>query len=202
MTASEGGDRVCASQTVSMSTSWNENHHHQNHRWQRTSTSASMSQHIKPRSHHQQETPSQTLLHTFGDDFSCSPFMTPFRMPCQHHSHMSQSSWWRQQWKRPRSRGPASLLGSHAHTNLFAPRSQFGGDVVSLFFSVTVVSHITLGGKKHQANIHSQLVFIHTLIHPYTPGFCQRPDKPWRCHAFIYWYLMCLNKAKLWWLHI
>lgn len=39
------------------------------------------------------KTPGQVVLHTFGDDFSCKPFITPLRMPCWHHSHMSQRNW-------------------------------------------------------------------------------------------------------------
>lgn len=51
--------------------------------------------------------PGHEGLHTFGDDFSCKPFITPFRRPCQQHSHKETE-------RRPEAH---TLMHAHAHTH-------------------------------------------------------------------------------------
>lgn len=88
--------------------------------------------------------PDQEGLHTFGDDLSCKPFITPFRRPCQCHSHMSHVT------KQLRGEHRHTCSHMRTHTNLFAARILFGRDVFTLLFFLTANGHITLlRGKKH-----------------------------------------------------
>lgn len=85
----------------------------------------------------------QVVFHTFGDDFSWKPFITPFRLPCWHHSHMSQKN-----WEENRDTHTHTHMHVHTHTNLFAAKILFGRDVFNFLFFLTAIGHITLERKE------------------------------------------------------